>query len=109
MTATDNYRTTFFRQNISKGAAIGILVGSVVGLVAGGTVFVLFGNSLVYSIVVVAAFIILFAIYGGFMGFLFDVDARERIAAQPEMIPSLSKSARRKRTKTQPLAVTGSR
>ncbi|RMF00026.1 MAG: hypothetical protein D6768_13715 [Chloroflexi bacterium] len=84
------------------GVMIGMTIGGVVGTVAGALLYTLFGSTIIVALTVVLTFTLIFGTYGGFMGFLIELDTRNR------NINKLMKSAearqeRENNAKTQPL------
>ncbi|RMF02940.1 MAG: hypothetical protein D6768_07080 [Chloroflexi bacterium] len=91
------------RSKKENGGLLGAATGLLVGVVAGGSLLVLFGSGIAIAAAVLATFTVIFAAYGTFMGTLLDVDERERGIRPTKTIRS--KPRQRTRAKTQPLAL----
>ncbi len=104
MKNSKNIQVGFLESNRVAGITIGMNLGGAIGVVVGGTMLLVSGSSPVFAIGSFLLFTAIFAAFGGFTGFLFDIDFRERNVSLVTDIER-AKSDRRQRTKTQPLGL----
>jgi len=102
---TVRYDSQDFKGNSKTGFAIGLAVGLLVGAVAGGSVLLIFGASSTFAVGVLAVFALIFSGYGSFMGFLFDLDAKERSNSQARPVVLQARKFRRQRVKSESLPI----
>ena len=87
------------------GVTIGMTIGAIVGTVAGGLLYLLFGSTIIVALTVVLTFTLIFGAYGGFMGFLIELDARERNINKLMAKSAKARQERQNNAKTQPLSI----
>ncbi|MCG3212398.1 MAG: hypothetical protein FOGNACKC_06067 [Anaerolineae bacterium] len=93
---SETYRT--------QGFVLGVTTGAIIGAVAGGSMLLLMAYGLPLALSVFFGFSLIFAAFGSFMGWLFDVDTRQRQISRPPLLPNTAQSTQQ-RTKTQPLSM----
>ncbi len=87
-----------------QGLVLGATTGAIIGAVAGGSMLLVMATSLLLALSVFIGFAVIFAAFGSFMGWLFDVDTRQRQISRPPLLPNTAQP-NRQRTKTQPLSL----
>jgi hypothetical protein len=90
--------------NKMAGLFVGGVVGALTGAVAGISMVIELSYTLPAAFLVLVTFMTIIAPIGGFIGMLFDIDARERGVVQPSRTRIKIRPAVQ-RGKTQPLTV----
>ena len=93
------------KKNTKTGLLLGVIFGNLLGLIVSGSIFMVSGNNLVFTLETLVVFTVIFGGYGSYVGVLLDLGTREQMTTQPTQ----ARRAARTRTKTKPIILLGCR